>query len=200
MEAFFGNAAAARQGAGAALELSRAREVVYGVALALSLSGDSPKSQRLADDLEKRFPENTVVKFNYVPTLRARLALTQGAPAKALEILQIAAQYELGVPASSSVGLFGALYPLYVRGEAYLALHRGEEAALEFQKILDHRGIVGVDPIGALARLQLSRALALSGDRGRAIAQYQDFLTLWKHADPDIPILVHARAEYARLQ
>jgi serine/threonine protein kinase/tetratricopeptide (TPR) repeat protein len=200
MEAFFGNAAAARQGAGAALELSRAREVVYGVALALSLSGDSPKSQRLADDLEKRFPENTVVKFNYVPTLRARLALTQGAPAKALEILQIAAQYELGVPASSSVGLFGALYPLYVRGEAYLALHRGEEAAVEFQKILDHRGIVGVDPIGALARLQLSRALALSGDRGRAIAQYQDFLTLWKHADPDIPILVQARAEYARLQ
>jgi eukaryotic-like serine/threonine-protein kinase len=198
-EAFFGNATTARQSAEAALQLSKAPEVQYGVAFALAMSGDASRSQKLADDLEARFPENTAIKFNYVPALRARLALTHREPAKALELLQVAMHYELGFPPSASVGSFGALYPVYVRGEAYLAAHQGLEAAAEFQKILDHRGLVGVDPIGALARLQLGRAFALAGDKGKAVIAYQDFLTLWKTADPDIPILVHAKAEYARL-
>ena len=102
--------------------------------------------------------------------------------------------------AAASIGFFGALYPIYVRGEAYLAAHQGAEAAAEFQKILDHRGIVVSDPIGALARLQLGRAFALSGDKTKAKTAYQDFLTLWKDADPDIPILKQAKAEYARLR
>jgi eukaryotic-like serine/threonine-protein kinase len=198
-EGLFGNASEARKRAMAALELSKDREVEYGGALALALSGDSARSQELANDLEKRFPEDTAVKFSYLPTLRAFLALDQREPAKAIDLLQPAVPYELGVPRSSIHALFGALYPVYVRGEAYLARHRGAEAAAEFQKILDHRGIVVSDPVGALAYLQLGRAFALSGDKVKAKAAYQDFLTLWKDADPDIPILKQAKAEYAKL-
>jgi len=199
-EALFGNATAARRSADAALQLSKAREVQYGVALILALSGDGSRSRTLTDDLGRRFPENTAVKFNYLPVLRARLALSQHEPAKALEELQIAAPYEQGFPPSAEVGLFGALYPVYLRGEAYLAAHEGTQAAVEFQKILDHRGIVVADPIGALARLQMGRAFAQAGDTGKAVTAYQDFLSLWKNADTDIPILVQAKAEYARLR
>jgi serine/threonine protein kinase/tetratricopeptide (TPR) repeat protein len=199
-EAFFGNLPSARQRAMAALELSKGRDVEYGAAFALALSGDSAGSQTLADDLERRFPEDTVVRLNYLPALRGRLALNHGEPAKAIELLQIAVPYELGIPPSSFIAVFGALYPIYVRGEAHLAAHEGVEAAAEFQKILDHRGIVVSDPVGALARLQLGRAFALSGDPTKAKTGYQDFLALWKDADPDIPILRQAKAEYAQLQ
>ncbi len=199
-EAFFGNAPSARHRAMAALELSRARDVEYGVAFALALSGDSAGSQTLADDLERRFPEDTVVRSNYLPALRGLLALNHGEPAKAIELLQIAVPYELGIPPSSFIAVFGALYPIYVRGEAHLAAHQGVEAAAEFQKILDHRGIVVSDPVGAVARLQLGRAFALSGDPSKAKTSYRDFLTLWTDADPDIPILRQAKAEYAELQ
>ena len=147
-----------------------------------------------------RFPEDTSVRFSYLPALRARLALTQGDASKALERLQAALPREVGTTRSSVSGLFGALYPVYVRGEAYLAARRGAEAAAEFQKILDHRGIVVSDPIGALAHLQLGRAFALAGDKTKAKTAYQDFLTLWKDADPDIPIFKQAKAEYAKLQ
>ena len=119
--------------------------------------------ETLADDLERRFPEDTSVRFSYLPALRALLALNHGEPAKAIELLQIAVPYELGVPRSSFHGFFGALYPVYVRGEAYLAAHQGAEAAAEFQKILDHRGIVVSDPIGALAHLQLGQSLRFVG-------------------------------------
>jgi eukaryotic-like serine/threonine-protein kinase len=125
-------------------------------------------SQTLANDLERRFPQDTLVKFSYMPTLRALLALNYSKPSNAIELLQVAGPYELGFPGSDSVGFIGALYPIYVRGEAYLAAHEGAEAAAEFQKILDHRGIVVSDPIGALARLQLGRAFALSGDHTKA--------------------------------
>ncbi len=199
-EAFFGNAPEARQSAMAALDLSKDREVEYGAAFALALAGDSSRSQTLASDLEKRFGEDTSVRFSYVPALRAFLALNHGEPAKAIELLQIAVPYELGAPQSSFFGFFGALYPVYVRGEAYLAAHQSAQAAAEFQRILDHRGIVFSDPIGALAHLQLGRAFALSGDKAKAKTAYQDFLTLWKDADPDIPILKQAKAEYAKLQ
>ena len=198
-EAFFGNAPAARRSAMAALELSKGRDVEYGAAFALALSGDSSRSQTLANDLERRFPEDTSVRFSYLPALRALLALNHGEPAKAIELLQVAVPYELGTPPSSSLGSSGPLSGLCA-WRAYLAAHQGAEAAAEFQKILDHRGIVVSDPIGALARLQLGRAFALSGDKTKAKTAYQDFLTLWKDADPDIPILKQAKAEYARLR
>jgi tetratricopeptide (TPR) repeat protein len=199
-EAFFGKAPTARHSAMAALDLSKGRDVEFGAALALALAGDSTQSQKLADDLEKRFPEDTAVKSSYLPALRALHALKQGNQAKAIELLTFAAPYELGAPPSSFLGFFGALYPIYVRGQAYLAAHQGAEAAAEFRKILDHRGIVVSDPIGALAHLQLGRAFVLSGDKVKARAAYQDFLTLWKDADRDIPIFQQAKAEYAKLQ
>ncbi len=199
-EAFFGNAPEARRSATAALELSKGRDVEYGAAFALALAGDSSQSERLANDLERRFPEDTSVRFSYLPALRALFALKNAGPTKAVELLQVAGPFELGTPGSSFNGNFGSLYPVYVRGEAYLAAHQGAEAATEFQKILNHRGIVISDPIGALAHLQLGRALALSGDKTKAKTAYQDFLTLWKDADPDIPILKQAKAEYAKLQ
>jgi tetratricopeptide (TPR) repeat protein len=199
-EALFGNPSEARKRAMAALELSRDREVEYGAAFALAHSGDFPDAQALANDLERQFPEDTSIRFSYLPVLHARLALNHGDASKAIELLQAAVPHELGAPRSSIHALFGALYPVYVRGEAYLALHQGSEAAAEFQKILDHRGITVSDPIGALAHLQLGRAYALSGENAKAKTAYQDFLTLWKDADPGIPILKQAKAEYAKLQ
>ena len=198
-EAFFGNAPEARKSAMAVIELSRDRDVECGAAFALALSGDSSRSQTLANDLERRFGEDTSVRFSFLPALRALLAMNHGEPAKAIELLQAAVPYDLAAPRSSRHGNFGALYPVYVRGEAYLAANEGVEAAAEFQKILDHRGIVVSDPIGALAHLQLGRAFALSGDKTRAKAAYQDFLTLWKDADQDIPVLKQAKKEYAAL-
>ena len=194
-EAFFGDAPQARQRAMASLDHSNNREVQFGAALALAISGDAGRSQALADDLEKRFPEDTVVRFGYLPVIRARIALNQGNPTKAIELLQTAGPYELG----ASRLLFGALYPIYMRGEALLAAHQGAEAAIEFQKILDHRGVVGSDPIGALAHLQLARAFVLAGDKAKARSAYDDFFALWKDADPGVPILKRAHAEYRAL-
>jgi tetratricopeptide (TPR) repeat protein len=199
-EAFFANADAAGHEASAALADSKDREAEYGAAFALALAGDSARAQVVTDDLEKRFPQDTCVRFDYVPELRALLALNRNDPAKAIEQLQVAAPYELGVPRSSFHAFFGKLYPAYVRGLAYLASHRGVEAAAEFQKILDHPSIVTSDPVGALARLQIARAYAMSGDTVKARVAYQNFLTLWKDADPDIPILLQAKAESAKLQ
>jgi DNA-binding winged helix-turn-helix (wHTH) protein len=202
-EALFGNVSTARQRAADALELSRSRDVAYGAGFALALSGDSSRSQALTEDLSKLLPEDTRVQFTYAPTLRALLALNHKQPPKALELLQTTIPYELGSPNNGGSEFLlgaGSLYPAYVRGLAYLAAHQGAEAAGEFQKILDHRGIVLSDPIGALAYLQLGRASALSGDKTKAKSAYQDFLTLWKDADVDIPILRQAKAEYAKLQ
>ena len=199
-QAFFGDAPAARRSATAALELSNGRDVEYAAGFALALAGDLPRAQSLADDLERRFPEDTSVQFNYLPALRALFALNHSEPAKAIELLQVAVPYELAVPAVDFNAFFGGLYPVYVRGLAYLAAHQGTEAAGEFHKILDHRGIVFSDPIGALAHLQLGHAYTLQGDTAKAKAAYQDFLVLWKDADPDIPILKQAKAEYAKLQ
>jgi tetratricopeptide (TPR) repeat protein/predicted Ser/Thr protein kinase len=200
-EAFYGNVAEARRSAMAALDLSKGRDVEYAVAFALALAGDTARSQTLAGDLDKRFPEDTSVQYNYLPALRGLFALKQGEPRKAIELLQSAAPYELSEPGITFfVGEFGALYPAYVRGEAYLAAHQNTEAAAEFQKFLDHPGIVFADPAGAMARLQRGRAFALAGDKTKAITAYQDFLALWKDADPGIPILAQAKAEYAELR
>src|SRR5437660_10878668 len=135
-----------------------------------------------------RFPEDTFAKFTYVPVLRALAGLGRGKPADSVERLQIALQYELAVNGLNFKQYLGGLHSAYVRGEALIAAHRYAEAVTEFQKILDNRGIVSADPIGALAHLQLGRAFALSGDKNKAKAAYQDFLALWKDADPDIPI------------
>jgi DNA-binding winged helix-turn-helix (wHTH) protein len=215
-EALLGNAAEARQRAASALVLSRGRDVRYGAALALSLAGDASKSQKLADDLGRHFPEDTAVQVNRLPTLRAQLALSRSAPAKssgtgsskAIEALQSATPYELST--CSTLYSFVCGYPIYVRGGAYLAGGQGNEAAAEFQKILDHLGIVLNEPIGALAHLGLARAYALEAQsmqgtdadvaRAKARTAYIDFLTLWKDADPDVPILKQAKAEYAKLQ
>jgi len=197
-EAFFGNNAAAAKKASVALTLSKDREAEYGAAFAFALSGYPSSSLQLANDLEKRSPEDTSVRFSYLPALRSLLALNSREISKALEPLQTAIASESGVPRSAN-GLFGALYPVYVRGLAYLAAHQGAEAAIEFQKILDHRGIVASDPVGAIAHLQIGRAFALSGDKAKAKTAYQDFLTLWKDADADIPVLKQAKVEFAAL-
>ena len=195
-EALFGNSADARRRAAVALGLSTGRDVQFGAALALALVGDAARA--LADDLAKRFPDDTIVQFNYLPTIQAQFALNRNDASKAIEELQATAAYELGTPGGGA--FTPALYPVYVRGQAYLAAHQGSEAAAEFQKILDHRGVVASEPIGALAHLGLGRAYVSQGDTAKARASYQDFLTLWKDADPDIPILVAAKAEYAKLQ
>jgi eukaryotic-like serine/threonine-protein kinase len=197
-EALFGKAVEARQRAAVALGLSNGRDVQYVAALALGFAGDAVRAQTLAEDLAKHFPEDPLVQFNYLPTIHAQLALSRNDSSKAIDALQAASPYELG---QAGVGGFLlALYPVYVRGEAYLAAHQGSEAAAEFQKILDQRGAVFNEPIGALAHLGLARAYTNSGDTAKAKAAYQDFLTLWKDADPDIPILIAAKAEYAKLK
>jgi tetratricopeptide (TPR) repeat protein len=199
-EAACGNPVEAKKDAIAALEFSNGRDVEYTAGLALALAGDSARSQPLADDLEKRFPEDTFAKFTYVPVLRALSALEHGKPADSIELLQIALPYELAVNGLNFNHFYlGGLHTAYVRGAALLAAHRYAESVAEFQKILDHRGLVGLDPIGALAHLQLGRVFMSSGDTIKARVAYQDFLTLWIDADPDIPILRQAKAEYARL-
>ena len=200
--ALFQIRAKAQRSATAALSLCRSRDADYGPAVALALLQDSTQAHEIGANLEERYPQDTSVQFSYLPTLRALEALKQGDPAKALEMTQAAAPYDLAVPGTAffTGAFFGALYPVYVRGLAYSRLDRPREAAAEFQKILDHPGLVLNDPIGPMARLQLARALSASGDRAKSAAAYKDLLVLWKDADLDIPILMQAKAEYARLQ
>jgi serine/threonine protein kinase/tetratricopeptide (TPR) repeat protein len=189
-EAMAGNAAFAKQQVQAALALSNGRDVAGNGGIALALAGDSAQAARLADDLAKRFPEDTIVQSEYLPMIHGATALESGNAAKAVEALVAATPYELGQ----------TLWPAYIRGESYLKLGQGSAAAVEFQKIVDHPGAVQNDPVGALAHLGLARAYALSGDTAKARTAYQDFLGLWKDADPDIPILKEAKGEYAKLQ
>jgi predicted Zn-dependent protease len=197
-EVLFGNTTDARERAESALRLSAGHDMQFGTALALALAGDASRAQVLANDLAKQFPQNTVVQFNYLPAIHAQLALSRNDSSRAIELLQTATPYELGTP---TVGAFSpALYPVYLRGETYLAAHQGNEAGAEFQEILDHRGVVLNSPIAALAHLGLARAYAMQRDTAKTRAAYQEFLALWKDADPDIPILITAKAEYAQLQ
>jgi eukaryotic-like serine/threonine-protein kinase len=197
-EAFVGNTAEARQRGEAALARSTSRDVKFGVALALARAGNASHAEKLADDLAKTFPLETVVKFNYLPTVRAQLALSRNDPVNAIEALKIAVPFELGQPGDSSFA--PSLYPVFVRGEAYLSAGRGQEAAAEFQKLLDYPGVVVNETIGVLARLGLARAHVLQGDTAKARPAYDEFLALWKDADADIPILREAKAEYAKLR
>ena len=193
-EALVGNMGPARQQAQAALALSDGRNVEAGSAIALGLAGDAPQATRLAADLAQRFPEDTIVQFEYLPMIRAAVALQSGSATKALEALAPAAPYELG----STGGV--TLYPIYLKGEAYLAAHQGGAATAEFQKIVGHPGIRPTFAEHSLAKLGLGRAYVMTGDAAKARAEYQDFFALWKDADPDIPILKQAKAEYAKLQ
>jgi serine/threonine protein kinase/tetratricopeptide (TPR) repeat protein len=198
-EALFGNRAEAQKRLASPLSHSDGRDSQFVAALAHALSGNTVNAAALTADLEKRFPEDTVVRLNYLPTLRAQLALN--APNNGLrgvEILAAASPYELGVPGSDS--FCTNLYPVYVRGQAFLAVRLAPQAAAEFQKILAWPGVVFNEPIGALAHLGLARAYTLQGDNSKAKAAYRDFLTLWKDADPDIPILHQAKMEYGDLR
>jgi eukaryotic-like serine/threonine-protein kinase len=198
-EAFFGITSTPRQYASEALALSAGRDIQAQAALALVLVGDAAKAQALADDLAKRFPQDTIAQFIEIPAIRAELALQHGDPSKAIDILQSAAPYDLAD---------GVVLP-YIRGQAYLAVKQGSAAVAEFQRIIDHSGIVLNSPIGALAHLQIGRAYALEAqssqgaDAGTARANarkaYQDFLALWQHADADIPLYKQAQSEYAKL-
>lgn len=197
-EALFGNPQQARRQAASALKLSTSRDVLNYAALALAYSGDDAQARALADELDKKFPQDTLVQFNYLPSIRAKLALNQGNASDAIKYLEVAVPYELGVSKGGDfVG--NMMFPVFVRGEAYLASRQGGKAAAEFQKILDHRGLVLNRPIGALAHLGLGRAYVLQDEPAKAKAAYQDFLTLWKDADPDIQGLRQAKAEYVKL-
>jgi serine/threonine protein kinase/Tfp pilus assembly protein PilF len=198
-EVLSGNADAARQNAAAAVALAPgSHDAEAQAALAYALAGDAAHAQSLADDLAKRFPQDTVVQSVWLPTIRALIELSRKNPARSIELLQAAAPYELGMLSGSATN--SCLYPVYVRAEAYLSAQQGQLAAAEFQKILDHRGLLWNCATGALAHLGLARAYVLQGDTAKAKAAYQDFLTLWKDADPDVPILIAAKAEYAKLK
>jgi len=174
------------------------RDAQAQAALAYAMAGDVAHAQSLADDLAKRFPQDTVVQSVWLPTVRVQIQTGRKNPARSIELLQAAAPYELGMLSGSASN--SCLYPLYVRAEAYLSAQQGPAAAAEFQKILDHRGLLWNCATGGLAHLGLGRAFVLQGDAAKAKAAYQDFLALWKDADPDIPILKEAKAEYAKLQ
>jgi serine/threonine protein kinase/tetratricopeptide (TPR) repeat protein len=197
-EAEFGNSERARKEIAAALNNAPTRGVQILAALALARIGATGQAQKIVDDLAYRFPLNTMINRYWLPTIYASIEMSHNNPAKALELLQTTSQYELGTPLPQfEVG--GSLYPVYVRGQAYLSRHQGGQAAAEFQKLLDHRGITVNSPLAALARLQLGRAYALAGDTSKARSAYLDFLTFWKDADTDIPIYRQAKAEYAKM-
>ena len=197
LEAEVGYSDLARQAAASALRLAPHGRYVQAIAaVALARAGDSTQAAKIADDLEKNYPHDTIVNFYWLPSVRAILEMNRHSPSKAVDMLQAARAYELGNPAP----IVGPLSPVYFRAYAYMQAGQSQEAASEFQRIIDHPGIVINSPIGALARLGLARALLARGDLARSRTAYQDFLALWKNADPDVPILKQAKAEYAKLQ
>jgi serine/threonine protein kinase/tetratricopeptide (TPR) repeat protein len=196
-EAEFGNPAEARQDITEALSLSPGRDVKLFAALAYARIGDSAHAKPLIAELEKTYPSDTLMKVYWLPTLKGALELSANNPAQALVYLEAALPYELGAPPQLQVG---TMYPVYLRGLAQMASHNDAAAAGEFQKFLDHRGVVLNFPLASLAHLDLARSYAMQGESAKARSAYQDFFTLWKDADPDIPILKQAKAEYAKLQ
>jgi len=195
-EAELGNTATARQGVTAALALSAGRDVKIVAAFALARMGDAPHAKTLTEELKKSNPNSTLLKLYWLPTINAAAELSRANSSQAIVDLEPAAPYELGLAGA----FINYVYPAYVRGQAYLLAHNGPAAAAEFQKLLDHRGIVGNFVTGSVAYLQIGRAYAMAGDTAKAKAAYQDFFNIWKDADPDIPILNQAKAEYAKLQ
>ncbi len=197
-EAEFGNCALAADQTASALSMGSNRTVQILAALALARANDSVRAEKMADDLHTQFPLDTLINGYWLPTIKATVEINRNNPSKAIELLNAAAPYELGLVSELEFG--AQLYPVYVRGQAYLLLHESNKATMEFQKFLDHRSLVASKPLLVLAHLGLARAQAIQGDTAKAKSAYQDFLTLWKDADPDIPILIAAKAEYAKLQ
>jgi len=198
-EAEFGNLARALQQVRSALETSKNDELEIMAALTMARAGDPADAQRIADDLAKRYPLDTATNRYWLPSIRAAIATSTVHPEEALDVLKAASSpYELGNPLpQSEIG--SCLYPVYLRGEAYLQLHRGSEAATEFQKFIDHRGVSVNCPLGALAQLSLARADAEGGEKEKSAEAYRIFFALWKDADPDVPILRQARTEYQKV-
>jgi len=197
-EAEFGNVALARKAAAEATSSSSKSDIKLLVALALARGGDTAQSSALADKVAAEFDRDTMIQAYWLATIRAAIAINRGDPQKGVELLSMASEYELGEPVQWPS--HGTLYPVYVRGEAYLRAGDAVQAASEFQKVIDHRGIVANFPLGALAHLELGRAYKQAGNAGKAREAYAAFLVVWLNADPDIPILKQAKAEYARLQ
>jgi serine/threonine protein kinase len=195
-EAEFGNPAAARHNVDVALSLSSGRDIKLLAALTLARAGDTTNAKKLVEQLkrEKTASTNTMLKFYCLPTIDAAIEISKNNPSQAILDLEATMPYELGGPL-----MFPYLYPSWIRGQAYLAANNGTAAAVEFKKLIDHPGIALNQPVASLAHLQLGRAHALAGDAAQATAAYQDFFMLWKDADPDIPILTAAKAEYAKL-
>ena len=196
-EALVGNMDAAKQDAKTSILRSDSRQGNAYSAIALALAGDSAQAARLSDDLRKNFPADTIVQYDDLPMIRAATALHSGEASRAVEALAEAEPYELG---QTNYSFTFALYPVYLRGQAYLAAKQGAAAQVEFQKILDHYSVVGNQPIGALARLGLARSYTLQGDIPKGRAAYNDFLSLWKNADPEVPLLKQAKVEFAKLK
>jgi hypothetical protein len=197
-EGEFGNTAAAKQDVASALALGPGDKTVkLFSALTLARIGETVRAKTIVRELEKSYQSDTILKVYWLPTIKAAQELKGNNSAQALVLLEAPAPYELGTPPEFQIG---TLYPAYLRGQAQLKAHNGVAAAKEFQKFVDHRGVTVNFPLGALAHLGLARAYALSGDSAKANVAYKDFLTLWKGADPDIPILKEAKAEYAKLQ
>jgi len=197
-EAEFGNRVRAGEQATSALAIASTRDVETLAALAFARMGDSARAQKAADELKKQYPVNTAINQYWLLVVRAAIDINHSDPGKAVENLRRASLYERGNPPPSTSGA-AFMYPGYVRGQAYLLLRKGNEAATEFQELLDHRTLVANFPLGALAHLGIARSYSMQGDTTKAKAAYQDFLTLWKDADSDIPILIAAKSEYAKL-
>ena len=196
-DAELGETSFARKEAKAALGLSSGRDVITVVALTMARTGDTSEAKTLAGELRKKYSMNTLIKLYWLPSISAAIQLKANNSPVALTELEPATPYELGDPPPMQTG---TLYPAYLRGQAYLLAHNGSAAVTEFKKLLDHRGVVLNFVTGALANFQLGRAYTMAGDTAKAKAAYKDFFTLWKDADPDIPILKQAKAEYAKLQ
>jgi hypothetical protein len=191
-EAEVGNLSRSRKEAQAAIALGPGLSVECAAGLALARAGDFAGAQKAIEDLDQDYPQGTMVQNLHLADIRAALQLDRNDPSSAVQTLEAAEPYELGGNRT--------LYPAYIRGMAYLMAKKGQEAAAEFQKLLDHRGLVNNSVLGALAHVQLARAKAMSGDKEAARKSYQDFFALWKDADPDLPILKEAQSEYAKLR
>jgi tetratricopeptide (TPR) repeat protein len=198
-ESDFGNIKEAQRLAKESLALSRTRNVMAAAATAYAQSGNMRQAEALAEELRRNYPDHTLLNLAWLPTIAATIEIKQNNPSRAIETLQEAVSVELG-NANTQVNMGLVLRPAYTRGQAYLLLHRGTEAATEFQKILDHPGVVVNDPLGALAHLGMARALVLQSNTAKARTEYEQFLNLWRDADPYIPILQQARAEYGNLK
>ena len=192
LNAAFGDCRQTKESAANAFNIARSKQALMLSGVALTLCGETSRAQSLADELVKRYPKDTFVNTTWLPTIQAALEIKRGNTEQAVQLLQAARRFEMGLDAGA--------WAAYVRGLAYLRARAGTEAMAEFQKIIDHRGVVAVSALYPLAHLGLARAAALTGDTAKSRNAYEDFFALWKDADPDLPILIEAKKEYQKLR